>query len=173
MTISLYEATVSGYVQTLTAVVGFLEKARDYCRSTGLDPEALVESRIHPGMRPLRFQIVSVVHHSQGAIEGAKIGRSAPPPDKGPLGFQSLQDLVVEATSTLSSIDPMHIDELQGRDVIFEVRNFKRHFTVEGFLLSFSVPNFHFHATTAYDILRANGVPIGKGDYLGQLRLKA
>ena len=173
MAISLYDATASGYIQTLGAVAGFLEKARGYCRATGLDPEALVESRIHPGMRPLRFQIVSVVHHSQGAIEGVKVGRFAPPPDRGPLNFESLHALVVDARSAIEQLDPGQVNDLQGRDVVFEVRDFKREFTVEGFLLSFSIPNFHFHATTAYDILRSHGVPIGKGDYLGHLRLKS
>jgi Domain of unknown function (DUF1993) len=52
-------------------------------------------------------------------------------------------------------------------------RDFKMPFVAEGFLLSFSLPNFHFHATTAYDILRSKGVPLGKRDYLGQLRLKS
>jgi hypothetical protein len=57
MAISLYDAKVSGYIQTLTAVGGFPEKAQNYCRLTGLDPESLVESKIHPGMRPLKFPI--------------------------------------------------------------------------------------------------------------------
>jgi uncharacterized protein len=57
-------------------------------------------------------------------------------------------------------------------DVVFQVRDLKRIFTAEGFLMSFSLPNFHFHATTAYDILRSKGVPLGKLDYMGTLRLK-
>jgi hypothetical protein len=56
--------------------------------------------------------------------------------------------------------------------VTFQFRDFKLPFTAENFLLSFSLPNFHFHATTAYDILRMKGVPLGKPDYMGQLRLK-
>jgi hypothetical protein len=57
--------------------------------------------------------------------------------------------------------------------VAFQFRDFKMPFVAEGFLLSFSLPNFHFHATTAYDILRSKGVPLGKRDYLGKLRLKS
>ena len=63
-------------------------------------------------------------------------------------------------------------DALADKDIVFEVRDNKRHFTCKGFLFSFSLPNFYFHATTAYDILRGRGVPIGKRDFMGQLRLK-
>ena len=61
---------------------------------------------------------------------------------------------------------------LEGREVVFQIRDFKMPFTAEGFLMSFSLPNFYFHATTAYDILRSKGVPLGKRDYIGQMRMK-
>ena len=64
------------------------------------------------------------------------------------------------------------MNALSGKDVTFQIRDFKMPFTSEGFLMSFSLPNFHFHATTAYDILRTKGVPLGKRDYLGALRMK-
>ena len=63
--------------------------------------------------------------------------------------------------------------ETSGKDVVFEVRDMKLPFTTEGFLLSFSLPNFYFHAATAYDILRTKGVPLGKRDFLGKMRLKS
>jgi hypothetical protein len=65
------------------------------------------------------------------------------------------------------------VNTLEGKDVVFEVRDMKLPFTAEGFLLSFSLPNFYFHATTAYDILRTKGVPLGKRDFLGKMRLKS
>ena len=65
------------------------------------------------------------------------------------------------------------MDALAGRDVIFQMRDRKVPFTAENFLLSFSLPNFYFHATTAYDILRTKGVPLGKRDFLGRMRIKA
>ncbi len=71
-----------------------------------------------------------------------------------------------------SRLAPADVNALEGKDVVFQVRDMKLPFKAEGFLLSFSLPNFHFHATTAYDILRSKGVPLGKRDYMGKLRLK-
>ena len=68
---------------------------------------------------------------------------------------------------------PESIDALEGAEVVFEFRDTRLPFTAEQFFLSFSLPNFYFHATTAYDILRSRGVPLGKRDYLGRLRMKA
>ena len=67
---------------------------------------------------------------------------------------------------------PAEINAREGAEVVFEVRDTRRFFTVENFVLSFSLPNFYFHATTAYDILRSKGAPLGKLDYMGALRLK-
>ena len=70
------------------------------------------------------------------------------------------------------AVVPDEINALEGRDMLFQMRDFKIPFTAEGFLLSFSLPNLHFHATTAYDILRTRGAPLGKRDYLGAMRVK-
>ncbi|HXJ33802.1 MAG TPA: DUF1993 family protein, partial [Candidatus Eisenbacteria bacterium] len=78
-----------------------------------------------------------------------------------------------EAREALQKVTPGEVNALQGKDVVFQLRDFKLPFTAEGFLLSFSLPNFYFHATTAYDILRMKGVPIGKRDYMGPMRLKS
>jgi hypothetical protein len=72
----------------------------------------------------------------------------------------------------LQKLTPAEVNGLAGKDVTFQIRDFKLPFTAENFFLSFSLPNFHFHATTGYDILRMKGVPLGKRDYMGNLRLK-
>ncbi len=64
------------------------------------------------------------------------------------------------------------VDALSGRDMVFQIGERKVPFTTDNFLLSFSLPNFYFHATTAYDILRTKGVPLGKRDFLGRMRIK-
>ena len=64
------------------------------------------------------------------------------------------------------------MNALEGKDVTFQMRNFKMPFTAENFLMSFSLPNFYFHASTAYDILRSKGVPLGKRDFMGAMRMK-
>ena len=173
MAISLYEASVGSYLQTLSAVSGFLEKGLAHCRDNSIDPEEIVQTRLYPDMLPLRFQIQSVVHHSLGAIEAMRNGVFRPPSDLQPLNYAASQALVADARNALLQLTPETINAREGAEVVFEIRNSRMLFTAEAFLLSFSLPNFHFHATTAYDILRSRGVPVGKRDYLGRLQLKA
>jgi hypothetical protein len=124
-------------------------------------------------MLPFRFQLQSVAHHSLGAIEGAKKGLFQPPPQIPAYDYRGLQKLVADAREELRKLTPADVNALEGKDVTFELRDFKLPFTAEGFLLSFSLPNFYFHATTAYAILRMKGVPLGKRDFMGQMRLKS
>ena len=97
----------------------------------------------------------------------------APPGGMGAdLDYAGLQKLVADAREELAALSPDEGNALEGRDMVFQLGERKMPFAVEGFLLSFSTPNLHFHATTAYDILRGKGVPLGKRDYMGQMRLK-
>jgi hypothetical protein len=124
-------------------------------------------------MLPLRFQIIAVAHHSLGAIEGVKKGVFSPPPQIDPLDYRGLQQRLAGTAEALRRLSRDEVNALAGRDVRFEFRDRKIPFVAEGFLLSFSLPNFYFHATTAYDILRTKGVALGKRDFLGQLRIKS
>jgi hypothetical protein len=172
MAISLYDTTVRSFLQVLGAVGGFLDKGKAHFDAGGVDPDSIVERRIFDDMLPFRFQIVSVAHHSQGALRGAKAGVFAPPGPVGELDYAGLQKLVADAREELSALSADEVNALEGRDMVFQIGERKLPFAVEGFLLSFSTPNLHFHATTAYDILRGQGVPLGKRDYMGQMRLK-
>jgi uncharacterized protein len=123
-------------------------------------------------MLPFRFQIVSVAHHSLGALEGMKKGVFAPPGQMAQLDYHGLQKLIADTTEALQRLSPTEVDALEGRGVTFQFRDRQIPFTAEDFVLSFSLPNFYFHATTTYDILRTKGVPLGKRDFMGQLRIK-
>ena len=174
MAVDLYDLTVASYLQTLGGVAGFMERGQAHCRDNNLDPEEIVETRLWSDMHPLRFQIVSVAHHSAGAIAGCKAGLFGPPSDQRAHSFIDLQGLVAETREKLSKLSREEVNALQGKDVTFQIGDrFKVPFTAENFLMSFSLPNFYFHATTAYDILRSKGVPIGKRDFMGQMRMKA
>jgi len=173
MAFSLYDATVANYLQILGAVSASLEKGLGHFRDKGVDPAEIVETRLAPDMLPFRFQIVSLAHHSRGAMEAARNGVFVPPSGKPDLDYAALQALVTEARNELSALKPEAVDALVGRDVTFKLGDRALPFTVEGFLMSFSLPNFFFHATTAYDILRHKGAPLGKRDFLGKLKLKA
>ena len=172
MATSLYDQSVAAYLQTLAGVAGFLERGLAHCRDNNIDPEEIVETRLWGDMAPFRFQVVSVVHHSAGAMAGVKTGVFGPPTDTRPHTYVELQGIVTEARETLGKLTAAEVNALEGSDVAFQVRDFKLPFVAETFVMSFSLPNFYFHATTAYDILRSKGVPLGKRDFMGELRLK-
>jgi hypothetical protein len=172
MAIGLYDMSVGSYLQALGGVSGFLDRGLAHITDNNLDPNEIVETRLWGDMLPFRFQIVSVAHHSLGAIEGVKKGEFGPPGETPPHNYAALQKLVADAREGLQKLTPSEVNALEGRDVVFRIRDFKMPFTAEGFLMSFSLPNFYFHATTAYDILRSKGVPLGKRDFMGPMRLK-
>jgi hypothetical protein len=172
MAISLYDLSVASYLQTLGAVSGFLERGLAHCRDNNIDPEEVVETRFYGDMAPFRFQVISVVHHSAGAMAGVKAGAFGPPTESRPLNYVQLQELVTEARATLGKLTAAEVSALEGTDVSFQIGDFKLPFTAENFVMSFSMPNFYFHATTAYDILRSKGVPVGKRDFMGEVRTK-
>ncbi len=172
MAFSLYDATVANYLQILGAVAGFLDKSLTHFRDKGVDPAEIVDTRLFPDMLPFRFQIVSVARHSQGAIEAARTGVFVPPSGRPDLDYAALQALVAGARNDLSALTPEAVDAFVGRDITFTIGGRTLAFTAEGFLMSFSLPNFFFHATTAYDILRHKGAPLGKRDFIGRLNLK-
>jgi hypothetical protein len=173
MAISLYDVSVGSFLQTLGAVSGFLERGLAHCRDNNIDPEEIVETRLYGDMLPFRFQIISVAHHSAGAIEGVKKGVFTPPSEARPLTYVELQGLVASAREQLAELTAAEVNALEGGDMLFQMRDFKVPFTAENFLMSFSLPNFYFHASTAYDILRSKGAPLGKRDFMGQMRMKA
>ena len=172
MAIPLYDVSVTSFQQVLGGVAGFLEKGLAHCKANNIDLNALVETRLAPDMLPFRFQVIAVAHHSLGAIQGAQAGVFKPPSGPMDQDYAGLQKLIADARAGLSKLTPEAVNALEGKDVIFQLGPNKLPFTAEGFLMSFSLPNLHFHATTAYDILRMKGAPLGKRDYMGALRMK-
>ncbi|MCE9522425.1 MAG: DUF1993 domain-containing protein [Alphaproteobacteria bacterium] len=173
MAISLYDLSVASYLQTLGGVAGVLERGHAHFIKNNIDPNDLVETRLVPDMLPLKFQVLSVAAHSLGAIEGVKKGVFSPPGTMPELDYKGLQNVVTDTRDALAKLAPDEVNALEGRDMVFQMREMKIPFTAEGFLMSFSLPNFYFHAATAYDILRLNGVPLGKRDFLGAMRMKS
>ena len=170
MAISLYDISVASYLQILDAMSGVLDKGAAFAAEKGIDLDSIVNTRLHDDMNPFHFQVVSVWHHSLGAMRGAKEGVFSPPPSLD-LDYAGLQGLVKEASTELRELSENKVNALAGKAMKFKMGDFEIPFTVEGFILSFSLPNFYFHATTTYDILRMQGVPLGKMDFLGNLRV--
>ena len=172
MATSFYELSVPTFLQTVNAVAGFLGRAARHCHDTGADPDELVHARLFEDMAPLHFQIEALVHHAVCGMEAVKTGVFDSPPLVGPMPFADLQAMIAEAQKALEALDPNEVDGWASRDLDLQIGPRRLAFTSETYILSFALPNFHFHAVTAYDILRARGVPVGKRDYEGQLRTR-
>lgn len=172
MAISLYELSVTNYLQILGGVEGFLGRGLTHFQENKTDPGDILEAKLAPDMLPFKFQLHSVVHHSLGAIRGVQAGVFKPPSPVPALDYAGFQKIISDARQELQQVKPEEVNGLLGKDMAFEIGGRSLPFTAEGFLQSFSLPNFYFHSTTAYDILRHKGVPLGKRDYLGRMRMK-
>lgn len=186
MTITLYDLSVPTFLQTTRAISGVLNRATRLCAETGANPDDFVHARLYPDMAPFHFQIETLKNHAVWGLEAVKTGMFAPPPLAGAISFTGLRAIVSQAVTTLEALTPEEVNSWSGKDLDIDVfrpvdeENASASawtartlaFTPETFLLSYSLPNFYFHAVTAYDILRTHGVPIGKGDYEGRLRTR-
>ena len=172
MALSLYDITVPTFQQTLGALAGVLEKGEAHASAKGMAVDEWVGARLFSDMAPLSFQVKQTAAHSAGALAAVHKGVFAPDLAPPPETFAELKQAVATALDEIGRYKPADINALEGRDMRFEFRERVLPFTVENFLMSFSMPNFYFHATTAYDIFRHNGVPLGKRDFMGTLRLK-
>ena len=170
MSVSLFDVSVRTYQQILAACEGVLVKGKDHCESEGIDLNDVVETRIIDDMLPFRFQVISVAHHSLGAIKGVEAGVFGPP-SMSELDYAGLQGLVSDALAGLQEYSEETVNGFVGKAMEFKMGSMTMPFKAEDFLMTFSLPNFYFHATTTYDILRSTGVKIGKGDFMGRPRL--
>jgi hypothetical protein len=156
MALTLYAAVVPSYLQILESVSRLVGKAEGFCQDQGLAPEAILDARLADDMLPFAYQVKSTAVHSIGAIEGVRQGVFSPDTTPPPTSFAGLADRVAQTITQLTALDPDEVESFVGRDMRFQ----------------FSQPNFYFHATTAYDILRMKGLAIGKRDFNGRVRQK-
>lgn len=172
MSFSLYDAVVPSNLQIVSALEKVLKKAEAFCEERGMPQAELIDARLASDMLPLGYQVKSCAVHSIGGIEGARAGSFSPDMSAWPTNFAGLQGILEEANAKLLALDRDAVDALIEADTHFAFGDTKLPFTGANFLLSFSQPNFYFHATTAYAILRAQGVKLGKRDFIGIPRVK-
>ncbi len=170
MSTSLYQLSVESYLQSLRALDGILQKAEEHCAKAGNHPDDLLKLRLCDDMLPMQFQILSVLWQSVGVIAALRSGVFTPPAKSDPLTFVQVRAKVHEAIKDLAALDQHDINSLSGKSVVFKLGGNDIPFTAEDFVLSFSLPNLYFHATTAYDLLRKEGLNLGKRDFLGRLK---
>ena len=169
---TLYDAFVPGCLQILHSILGLLEKAEAYSDAQRLPADQLIHARLAPDMFDLAYQVKSCAIHSIGAIHGIRNGNFSPDTSPPPESFDGLKAKVGATIEELEALSVADLDALSDKPMTFTIGDkLLWHFVGKDFLLSFSQPNFYFHASTVYGILRMSGVPLGKRDYLGELRM--
>jgi hypothetical protein len=171
VSLSFYEVSVGQYLQMLGATQHILRTAEANAEAGGIDLGAIVNFRLQDDMHPFSFQVVSIWHHSCGALVGMRDGLFEPPPSVDDTSWQGLSDLVDQAVDVLSHESEESMAALSDKTIVFRGGGMEIPFTNANFLLSFSLPNFYFHVTTVYDMLRIHGVPLGKLDFMGQMKM--
>lgn len=167
MTISMYQASVPVFRRMLNNLVVILEKGMAHAEARKIEPEVLINARLYPDMFPLLRQVRIA---TDAAMSGAARLAGAEPPKSGntETTFPELIGRVRKTIEYLDTFKPGQIDGSEDRQVILKVRDDTLTFDGQTFLLNRVLPNLYFHITTAYDILRHNGVELGKKDYLGK-----
>jgi uncharacterized protein len=172
MPVSMSSSSVPAFEITLSALSGVLDKAAAYSEAKKIDPSVLLQSRLFPDMFPLVRQV-------QFAADLAKIGTArlagidAPKYEDNETTFNQLKERLTKTVVFLKSIDPKSVDGSSDREITFPLGP-----TNQGlmngadYLNHFLLPNFYFHVTAAYAILRHCGVDIGKRDFLGNIPIK-
>jgi len=171
MSTSLYDLSVGSFLQMAEATVGIMQVGQQHCAENNINLDDIVANTLHPDMAGFHFQIVCVTHQSLGAIKGLQNGEFAPPSGYEQMDYAGLLALTQQTVEALKALEPASINELSDGTVVFKMGKTEIPFTCENFIQSFALPNLYFHATTAYDILRMQGAPLGKMNFLGQMRI--
>jgi hypothetical protein len=170
VTISMHDASVGFFVPFLGNLSALLDHALAYAEARRIDPSVLLKMRLHPTMYNLAQQVGEANRHA--VIACALLARRDPQsfPDGEP-DIAELKARIAAAVDFIQGLPRAEIDVAAERNVVFRFRSgSERTFTGHSLLLTFSVPQFFFHVTTAYDILRHAGVDLAKKDFLGAVR---
>ena len=172
MAVSLYSATVPHFIQILPQVSALIDKAEAHCAAKGLPPEALLGARLAEDMWPLSGQLRACWAHSADAVDSTISGERTPDFSELPNDFAFFRQRIEAAIVHLGTVRPADVDLAEDNEVAFNVRDMSLRFTGIDYLLKFALPNFFFHSSMAYAILRNQGFEIGKRDYIGAMPLK-
>lgn len=166
MSFSMYSASVPVFRQILNSLTGILDKAERHVEATRIDPNALLQYRLFPDMLPFTRQIQIATDFAKGA--GARLaGQDVPAYEDTEKTFAELKLRIKRTLAFLDSLPRHEIEHGAERAITTGSGDKTRHFTGQNYLLHYALPHFYFHATTAYDILRHNGIDIGKKDFIG------
>jgi len=166
MTIAVYDLTVPVYTRMLTNLLTIMDKAEANAAERKFDTAVLAGARLSPDMIPFRGQIMIATDHVKGSVSRLA-GRDVPSWPDTEQTFDELRARIRKALDLLATITPADLDGSETRDVTLKLGGSDVQENGLVYLTQRALPNFYFHITTAYAILRANGAPIGKRDYIG------
>lgn len=168
MSISMVQATSPRFVNGLRNLKHILKKAADYAAAQKWDPHVLLQARLYPDMFPLVRQVQIASDVAKGAV-ARLAGETVPSFEDVEQTFDDLQARLDKTIHYIEHVDATRLDGSEIRAIHLKTRAGELHFVGSQFLMGWAWPNFHFHSTTAYAILRHNGVPLDKMDYLGEI----
>lgn len=166
MTLSMYQASVPRFIHMLNNLSAILDKAQAHVDAKKLDETALTGFRLYPDMLPMARQIMIASDTAKGAA-ARLAGVEIPVYEDVEKTLPELKARIAKTVAYLQTFSPAQIDGSEDREVVIKRRDSETRYSGLQFLLGQALPNFYFHVTTAYAILRHNGVEIGKRDYLG------
>ena len=166
MAIAVYDLTVPVYTRMLTNLLAIMDKAQVNATERKFDTAVLAEARLAPDMIPFRGQIMIATDHVKGSI-CRLAGREIPSWPDTEQSFDELRARIRKALDLLATVQPADLDGSEARDVTLKLGGNEVQENGLVYLTQRALPNFYFHVTTAYAILRSNGAPIGKRDYIG------
>ena len=166
MTISMYQASVPRFVNILGNLSDILDKAQAHVDAKKLDPAALTGYRLFPDMLPMSKQVQIACDTAKGVV-ARLAGVEIPAYEDKEKTLAELKARIAKTIDFIQTVAPAQIDGSEDREIVIRRGDKETRYKGMQFLLGHALPNFYFHVTTAYNILRHNGIEIGKRDYLG------
>ena len=167
MTISMYQASAPRFVNILRNLSAIIDKAEAHCAAKKIEPSALTAARLFPDMFPFTRQVQIACDTAKGAV-ARLAGVDIPKHEDTEQTFAELKARIAKAIDFVESVGAARIDGSEDREIVLQMRSGERRFKGMQYLLGHAYPNFYFHVTTAYNILRHNGVELGKADFIGK-----
>jgi len=166
MSLTMYQASIPVFVRMLGNLSAILDKAAAHAETKKIDPAIFVNARLAPDMFPLSRQVQIATDMVKGCA-ARLAGIEVPSYENNETTFADLQERITKTVAFLQSVSASQIDGSEDRKITLKFGSKELNFLGQAYLLDFVLPNFHFHLTTTYAILRHNGVEIGKKDYVG------
>ena len=167
MTMSMYQASVPRFVNILNNLTGILDKAQAHVDAKKIDVSVLTTYRLFPDMLPMTTQVLIACDAANGVV-ARLAGIEIPVYEDNEKTLAELKARIAKTVDFIQSVTPAQIDGTEDKDIVTKRGDKETHYKGMQFLLGHALPNFYFHVTTTYNILRHNGIEIGKRDFLGK-----